>query len=197
MGIIVEYLSYHNRLRYCQLNGNLLRVACYSHSQRESFQKRANRRSVNSAHLCHLGKCGKRTTKAVSSLAIFLETSMKLSLSFLCYSERTEEGNTEEGHGSRHGRPIKPAGGTGRCLLRAIGVNVLAPVTSIYLTSYRKSTGRGRRRAGGLRPCLLCPGALLASASAYLTGPSLVIQNYLERLSQLHESHQTASSRVP
>ncbi len=59
-----------------------------------------------------------------------------------------EEGNTEEGHGSRHGRPIKPAGGTGRCLLRAIGVNVLAPIACVYLTPYGKSTGRRRHRAG-------------------------------------------------
>src|SRR2546421_12613309 len=96
---------------------------------------------------------------------------MKLSLSFLCYSE----GNTEEGHGSRHGRPIKPAGGRGRCLLRAIGVNVLAPVECVCLTSYRKSTGYRRHRAGDLRPCLLGPVALLASASAYFTASSLVL----------------------
>src|SRR5882762_10969534 len=89
-------------------------------------------------------------------ISLHLDDASETFLAFLCYSERTEEGNTEEGHGSRHGRPIKPAGGTGRCLLRAIGVNVLAPVTSVYLTSYGKSTGRGRHRAGGFRPCLLC-----------------------------------------
>src|SRR5215470_10334901 len=118
-----------------------------------------------------------------------LDDACETFLALLCYSERTEEGNTKEGYGPRHGRPITPVGGRGRCILRAIGVNILAPVACVCLTSHGKSTRRGRYRAGGLCPCLLCPGALLASASAYLTSPSLVIQNYLECLSQLHESH--------